>query len=118
MPGSLGRQEGRGCELAPVARSRNVAKRGFYDRPTEPNRLFTPQSSTCAFIDIQSLGAQTGIDVGGNLYVVSANPYVLTVDLPFSGNNVPFVNQGPAALDICLRPPNVDPWWGLGPGAA
>jgi len=77
-----------------------------------------PQSSTWAFIDIQSLGAQTGIDVGGNIYVVSANPNVLTVDLPFSGINIPFANTGPAAVDISLRPPNVGPWWDLGPGNA
>jgi hypothetical protein len=84
----------------------------------QPNQTvyLPPQSSTWAFIDCQSLGEQTGITVGGNIYVVSANPYVLTVDLPFSGLNIPFVNTGPAAVDICLRPPNVDPWWGLGPG--
>ena len=81
--------------------------------------VFLPsQSSTWAVIDIQSMGAQTGIDVGGNTYVVSANPNVLTVDLPFSGINIPFANTGPAAVDISLRPPNVGPWWDLGPGNA
>ncbi len=68
------------------------------------------QSSTWAFIDIQSFGEQTGIKVAESIYVVSAYPYVLTVDLPFSGEDVPFLNEGPAALSICLRPPNVPPW--------
>jgi hypothetical protein len=86
----------------------------------QPNQTvyLPPQGSTWAFIDVQSLGDQTGITVGGTIYVVSAKPYVLTVSLPFSGENIPFVNTGSVAVDICLRPPNVEPWWNLGPGKA
>ena len=68
------------------------------------------RSNTWAFIDIQSFGEQTGITVDGDIYVVMAYPNVLSIDLPFSGVDVAFVNTGGAALSICLRPPNVSPW--------
>ena len=68
------------------------------------------RSNTWAFIDIQSFGEQTGITVDGDIYVVMAYPNVLSIDLPFSGVDVAFVNTGGAALSICLLPPNVSPW--------
>ncbi len=68
------------------------------------------QSATWAFIDVQSVGERTGFKVGENFYSVEAYPEAMTVDLPYSGVAVVFLNQGPAALGICLHPPNVPPW--------
>jgi hypothetical protein len=69
------------------------------------------QTNTWAFVYVQSVGEQSEFTVGGDIYVVLPYPNCVPADLPFSGVPVPFVNKGPAALSICLLPPNVDPWW-------
>ena len=61
--------------------------------------------ATLAFIDVQSVGEQTGFKVDENFYVMLPYPEAMTVDLPYSGVDVVFLNQGPAALGICLRRP-------------
>jgi len=72
------------------------------------------QSATWAFIDVQSVNEQTGFKVDENIYVMLPYPAAMTVDLPFSGVPVVFLNEGPAPVGICLRPPNV-PAWGTRP---
>lgn len=68
------------------------------------------RSSEWAFIDVQCFDEQTGFKVDEAIYVMMPYPNSMSVDLPFSGVPVVFLNQGPAALSICLRPPNVAPW--------
>ena len=56
-------------------------------------------------IDVQSVGEQTGFKVDESFYVMLPYPETMTVDLPYSGVDVVFLNQGPAALGIVSPPP-------------